>query len=67
VGAVYLAAGVFLIQNPLETAAGLTFLVAACLAVGSTLRIVLSVLERFSSWGWALRKGIVFPFLETPL
>ena len=58
-GVLYLIAGVFMIQNPLEAAVGLTFLVAVCLAVGGSLRIVLSVLERFDGWGWALLNGIV--------
>jgi len=58
-GALYLIAGVFMIQNPVEAAVGLTLLVAASLAVGGTLRIVLSVLERFDGWGWALLNGIV--------
>jgi uncharacterized membrane protein HdeD (DUF308 family) len=58
-GVLYLIAGVFMIQNPLEPAVGLTFLVAVCLAVGGTLRIVLSLMERFDGWGWALLNGVV--------
>jgi uncharacterized membrane protein HdeD (DUF308 family) len=58
-GVLYLIAGVFMIQNPLEAAVGLTFLVAVCLAVGGALRVVLSVMERFDGWGWALLNGVV--------
>jgi uncharacterized membrane protein HdeD (DUF308 family) len=58
-GALYLIAGVFMIQNPLEAAIGLTFLIAVCLLVAGALRIVLSVIERFDGWGWALLNGIV--------
>jgi hypothetical protein len=58
---------VFLIQNPLEAAVGLTFLVTACLAVGGTLHIVLSVLERLSVWGWALLNGVGSLLSGTPI
>jgi uncharacterized membrane protein HdeD (DUF308 family) len=58
-GVLYLIAGGFMIQNPLEAAVGLTFLVAICLVVGGALRVVLSVMERFDGWGWALLNGVV--------
>ncbi len=58
-GALYLIAGVFLIQNPLEGAVGLTLLVAVCLLITGGLRIILSVLERFDGWGWTLLNGVV--------
>jgi uncharacterized membrane protein HdeD (DUF308 family) len=58
-GALYLIAGVFMIQNPIEAAIGLTFLIAVCLLVGGGLRIIVSVMERFNGWGWALLNGIV--------
>jgi uncharacterized membrane protein HdeD (DUF308 family) len=58
-GVLYLIAGVFMIDNPLEAALGLTLLVAACLLVGGILRIVLSLVERFAGWGWMLLNGIV--------
>jgi uncharacterized membrane protein HdeD (DUF308 family) len=58
-GVLYLIVGVFMIDNPVETAIGLTLLVAAGLLVGGILRIVLSLVERFDGWGWALLNGIV--------
>jgi len=58
-GVLYLIVGVFMIDNPVETAMGLTLLVAAGLLVGGILRIVLSLVERFDGWGWALLNGIV--------
>jgi uncharacterized membrane protein HdeD (DUF308 family) len=58
-GVLYLIAGLFMIENPLEAAVGLTFLVAACLLVGGILRIGLSVVERFEGWGWVLLNGVV--------
>jgi uncharacterized membrane protein HdeD (DUF308 family) len=62
-GVLYLVAGLFLIDNPLEVAIGLTLLVAACLLVGGILRIVMSLVERFERWGWSLLSGIVSLFL----
>jgi len=46
-GVLYLIASVFMLQNPLEAALGLTILVAVCLLVGGIVRIVMSVFERF--------------------
>jgi uncharacterized membrane protein HdeD (DUF308 family) len=58
-GVLYFIAGVFLIENPMEGALGLTLLVAACLLGGGTLRVILSLVERFDGWGWVLLNGIV--------
>jgi uncharacterized membrane protein HdeD (DUF308 family) len=58
-GVVYLIVGVFMIDNPMETAVGLTLLVAAGLLVGGILRIVLSLVERFDGWGWTLLNGAI--------
>src|SRR5262245_57370536 len=58
-GVLYLIVGVFMIDNPVETAVGVTLLVAAGLLVGGILRTVLSLVERFDGWGWALLNGVV--------
>jgi uncharacterized membrane protein HdeD (DUF308 family) len=58
-GVLYLIAALFMIENPLETAMGLTLLVAACLFAGGILRIALSSVERFDGWGWLLVNGVV--------
>lgn len=58
-GVLYLIVGVFLIDNPAETAIALTLLVAAGLLVGGISRTVLSLVERFEGWGWALLNGVV--------
>jgi uncharacterized membrane protein HdeD (DUF308 family) len=58
-GVLYLIAGMFMIENPLEAAMSLTFLIAVCLLVGGILRIGLSVAERFEGWGWVLLNGVV--------
>src|SRR5262245_20285136 len=53
-GGFCLIAGLFMIQNPLEAVVGLAFLFAICLLASGTLRIVVSVLDRFEGWGWML-------------
>jgi uncharacterized membrane protein HdeD (DUF308 family) len=58
-GVLYLIAGIFLINNPVGAALGLTLLVAVCLLTGGAVRIVLSLLERFDGWGWVMMNGIV--------
>ena len=58
-GVLYLIVGLFMIENPVEAALGLTLVVAAYLLVGGILRIVLSVVERFDGWGWVLLNGVV--------
>jgi uncharacterized membrane protein HdeD (DUF308 family) len=58
-GVLYLIAGLFMIDSPVEAALSLTFLIAACLVVGGILRIGLSIVERFDGWGWMLLNGVV--------
>src|SRR5437762_357308 len=58
-GVLYLVAGLFMIDNPVEAALSLTFLIAACLLAGGILRIALSVVERFEGWGWVLLNGVI--------
>ena len=58
-GVLYLITGVFLIDNPVEAALGLTLVVAGCLLVGGILRMVVSVIERFHGWVWTLLNGVV--------
>ena len=66
-GVLYFIAGVFMIENPLEAALGLTVLVAACLLIGGILRIILSLVERFDGWGWMVLNGIVSVLLGTAI
>jgi uncharacterized membrane protein HdeD (DUF308 family) len=66
-GALYLIAGVFMIEDPLEAALGLTLLVAASLLVAGSLRILLSAIERFDGWGWVLLNGVIALLLGTAL
>jgi uncharacterized membrane protein HdeD (DUF308 family) len=58
-GVLYLVVGVFMIDHPLETALGITLLVAVGLLASGILRIVVPVLERFDGWGWMLLSGLV--------
>lgn len=58
-GVLYLIAGVFMLQNPVGAALGLTILVAVCLLVEGIMRIVMSVFERFEGWGWVFFNGLI--------
>jgi uncharacterized membrane protein HdeD (DUF308 family) len=58
-GVLYLVVGVFMIDHPLETALGITLLVAVGLLASGILRIVVPALERFDGWGWMLLSGLV--------
>jgi uncharacterized membrane protein HdeD (DUF308 family) len=62
-GVLYLVASLFMIQNPVEAALGLTVLIAVCLLVGGIVRIVMSVFERFEGWGWVFVNGLVSTLL----
>ena len=66
-GVLYLIAGVFMIDKPMEAALALTLLVAACLLVSGMLRIIHSLLERFNGWGWELLSGAVSLILGTAI
>ncbi len=59
VGILYVIVGYILVDKPSEGAAGLTLLIAAFLMVGGLVRIVVSMSERFTGWGWALLNGSV--------
>lgn len=66
-GVLYLIVGIFMIEHPVETALGITLLVAVGLLASGILRIMLSVLERFDGWGWMLVGGIVSLLLGTAI
>jgi uncharacterized membrane protein HdeD (DUF308 family) len=59
VGILYLISGVFMVDNPVEAALGLTLLIAICLTAGGITRIVLPLLEHFEGWGWVLLNGVI--------
>jgi len=58
-GVLYLIAGIFLINNPIGAALGLTLLLAVCLLAGGVVRVLLSVFERFEGWGWVFVNGFI--------
>jgi uncharacterized membrane protein HdeD (DUF308 family) len=57
-GVLYLNASVSMVDST-PGGPGLTQLVAACLLVAGILRVVVSQIERFDGWVWALVHGIV--------
>jgi uncharacterized membrane protein HdeD (DUF308 family) len=56
-GSLYLVLGLYMIDNPVDAAPGLTVLVAAGLLVGGCIRMTLSALDHFEGWGWGLCSG----------
>lgn len=59
VGILYVMAGMVIRDVPLESIALLTLFIAASFVVVGVFRIVVSLVERFPQWGWALLNGIV--------
>jgi uncharacterized membrane protein HdeD (DUF308 family) len=58
-GILYLIAGVFMVEHPMEAALAITLVVAICLLGTGILRIVVGVVERFSGWGLSLATGVI--------
>jgi uncharacterized membrane protein HdeD (DUF308 family) len=59
IGVLYVVTGFFILENPLEGAAGLTLLLAVFFFVSGIFRIVFALRERFPAWGWTLLNGTV--------
>jgi uncharacterized membrane protein HdeD (DUF308 family) len=57
--ALYLLLGLFMLENPLQTAEVLTLLLGASFFVGGVLRVVFSVATQFPSWPWVLLHGVI--------
>ncbi len=58
-GILYIVAGILMIEKPEIAAAALTLMLAAAFLFGGLLRIVISVSQRFSGWGWVLLHGVI--------
>ncbi len=59
VGILYIMAGLAIRDSPLESTGFLTLFIAAFFILVGTFRIVVSLVERFPQWGWALLNGVV--------
>lgn len=59
VGILYVVAGMAIRDTPVESTALLTMFIAAFFIVIGAFRIVVSVIERFPHWGWALLNGVI--------
>lgn len=58
-GVLYLAAGVIMIDRPLEAAILYTLLMAVFFFADGLFRIVAAIAGRFRDWGWVLFSGVV--------
>jgi uncharacterized membrane protein HdeD (DUF308 family) len=57
--ALYLVAGLFILEDPIQAAVVLTLLIAAYFLVGGLLRILVSFVVQFYSWQWVVLNGVV--------
>lgn len=57
--ALYLFAGMVLLERPLLGAAGYTLFLAMLFLAAGAARIAAGLLHRFSGWGWAVVSGLV--------
>lgn len=58
-GILYTIVGFMIIDQPLDSAIQLTFIIAVFLIVSGAIRIVFALSERFTGWGWVLLNGAV--------
>jgi uncharacterized membrane protein HdeD (DUF308 family) len=58
-GVLYLAAGVIIIDRPLEAAILYTLLMAVFFFAEGLFRIVAAIAGRFRDWGWVLFSGVI--------
>jgi uncharacterized membrane protein HdeD (DUF308 family) len=55
----YLAAGVIIIDRPLEAAILYTLIMAVFFFVEGLFRIIAAISGRFRDWGWVLLSGVI--------
>ena len=59
VGILYVMAGLAIRDSPLEATGFLTLFISAFFILVGTFRVVVSLVERFPQWGWALLNGVI--------
>lgn len=62
-GLFYIIAGAFCIFKPIQSASGISLLIAALLIVGGLFRTISALNYRFDKWGWVVFNGLVAVFL----
>jgi uncharacterized membrane protein HdeD (DUF308 family) len=63
IGILYAVVGIMIVDQPEEAAIQLTLIIAIFLVISGLFRIVFSISERFTGWGWVLLNGAVSLFL----
>lgn len=58
-GVLYTLVGFMIIDQPLNGAIQLTWIIAVFLIVSGVIRIIFAISERFTGWGWVLLNGAV--------
>jgi len=59
VAALYLLGGFFMLEEPLQAAKVLTFVLAAAFFVGGMLRVIIAIAVQFHGWPWVLLNGVI--------
>lgn len=62
-GLFYVTAGIFCIFKPMQSATGISLLIAALLLVGGMFRLISSLRFHFNNWGWVFFNGLIAIFL----
>lgn len=62
-GLFYLIAGALCIFKPLQSAEGISLLIAVLLLVGGFFRLISGLRYRFDHWGWVVFNGLIAIFL----
>jgi uncharacterized membrane protein HdeD (DUF308 family) len=58
-GILHLVIGLLMIKHPVTMAAGITLVLAAAFMIEGVVRIVSTLLERFTGWGWVMFNGVI--------
>lgn len=62
-GIIYAFLGLVLLDRPGESAKGYTLLLAVFFVAEGLIRVVFSLTQRFSGWGWSALSGVITLFL----
>ncbi len=59
IGVLYLVVGALIVNTPIESAAGLTLILAAFFMTAGIFRMISAIMLRFHQWGWTLLSGFI--------
>lgn len=59
IGLLYIVAGMFILNHPIEATVELTLMLAFLFIVSGMFRIITALMLRFPLWGWPLLNGVI--------